>query len=119
MRSQHTQSMVRQQRGGRLGGPVSKHKRMLMTVLAGVVISALCGIGPATVLAKTPDAVCNGVVNAAGCQSYQRIPVFPLNGAALNVGYVDDILFTRPGRYAFEKYRLVGGRPNTTYHVQL
>lgn len=91
-------------------------------LLTGIVTSLLVGaVGGATATAgAVTRPTCSGVVNSPGCSSHQRIPVFSADGKApLKIGFVDDFLLTRPGRYALERYRLVGAEPNTKYHVQL
>jgi hypothetical protein len=88
-------------------------------IIMSVVLSAPISLATTRADARPAKPVCNGVVNAPGCQSYQRIPLFPVTSAPLKLGFVDDILYTRPGRYAFEKYTLKGAEPNTTYNVQL
>jgi hypothetical protein len=94
---------------------------VLVTSIVGAlsVVGALLGAVPTADAANRKRPLCNGVVNARGCPSYQRIPVFSVSGAPLKLGFVDDVLLTKPGRYAIERYRLVGARPNTTYQVRL
>ena len=88
-------------------------------IIVSVLLSATISLAATASAAAKSKPVCNGVVNAPGCQSYQRIPLFPVSNAPLRLGFVDDILYTRPGRYAFEKYTLKGAEPNTSYNVQL
>jgi hypothetical protein len=88
-------------------------------LIAVLVIGALAA-GAESAEAQNRRPTCNGVVNSPGCSSHQRIPVFSADGKTrLKFGFVDDFLLTRPGRYALERYRLVGARPRTRYHVQL
>jgi hypothetical protein len=47
----------------------------------------------------------------------EQIPLMPVGGAPLHVGFVVDIHTNGPVNYALERYVLVGAAPNTTYQV--